>query len=306
MADMKRHSGRQGASLGQDSGTSGKSPIGKVNPVSSGVGRIAPPSNSNLKPGSAQSSRSHMLPAAHIPKSSTRIIAPGVLPSNISRRSESVRSSQRSKRTGPELLIAGGVIAALTVIAGILYVVRQGQQRESDALKGEQNSELLANLTVTKEVLTKAHETGLLWVLGKNPDKEDKAEEILFAPFKADPNVYNIIYERFSVDKRFQPQNVKIPMYKDRKTEGKFDIAGTRMERIPQFKADSDTTYKYALAESKTVMLVSAIKSIKGEPDNKINTGGTIEVIIRAKNDKDDLFSNALKPKKKEVEQPPK
>ncbi|MCY3021826.1 MAG: hypothetical protein NTW87_22685 [Planctomycetota bacterium] len=263
MANSNRASGRQGPA-----GVPGS---GRQPASTSGRGQAGIPAGQAV-PGNRTSGRAGaqiVPPAAPAPAAGTRS----------SRRVEAeggrggVGGIKKRRRGGPELVIAFGVIALLGVVALVLNVVRTKEQRQVAGEIEVRERTYRENLELGANMYVKAEAAGMLFVMGK---EEKASDDKLFGPFRNEEKIYNVIYDRNYKDRGKQTKNEQRAMFPDR----------LRVEKMERGKEENSLRLNYAYADSKTVPLVIANKSIKAAEGDAANLGGSITVIVKAREDR--------------------
>ncbi|HYG76314.1 MAG TPA: hypothetical protein VEK08_15015 [Planctomycetota bacterium] len=276
MAESKRVSGRQVA----PSGTSGRAPAatstsGRMAPQNSGSGRM-PASTSGRAPAApAPVSRSKMTAASPAPRASGAS-------ARISRRDQGDgggRPIKKKQRGGPELMIAGGVIALLGIVAAVIYVNKSKKINDVESGKREQQELFDNNMKLGFDYYMKAENSGLPYVLGREKDDiindEQKLASRLFSQFQGDDKVYNVLFERRYKDKKAKEKTDQKFMFPDK----------NRIERVDRGTEMNKVRVTYGFAENKSIPLVWAEKIIPSEQGDQANLGGKITVLVKATED---------------------
>lgn len=294
MADSNRISGRQGAST---SGRQvGASVSGRV-AAPSASGRVAAPSASGrapaqapaVAPRAASSARMAPQPAAVAP---TR---PSGRKANVSGRGRGgVGGEDQSKKKkgagkgvgGKELLIAFAIIA---VLAAVVIVKSMSNNAKIKGIKDAENAKLEAqtkNYESASKLARAAEDRAALMLIGKEEFDENKH----FGSFKADPSVFNVIYERTYKDKKGEEKHFHKALYPDRLS---FVKTGFGTE-------ENGVRINYALADNKATNVVMAVKNIKLPEGDNLNVSAMITVISKApmEDPRFDLARNAKDPSK--------
>lgn len=180
---------------------------------------------------------------------------------------------------GKELMIAAGILGLLMLTVVFYYFLRSNQKRDVES-KLEQRQEMeKSNWKLAKEKSELADQVGHLWIQGGDETSEDK----LKAAFASDESVYNVIFERKKKDKRGHEDSKVVPA-KD-----------GRMGSIGSLNFVNDETsglhMEYAYVEGKTIPVVKAVRNIGAKDGDPLNLGGTITVLVLAK--EDEHFKNA-------------
>jgi hypothetical protein len=184
---------------------------------------------------------------------------------------------------GKELMIAGGVIGFLAILALVMYSKRSGEETERKKTQAEQEAIFNTNMQAGFRALLRAESVGSQYVVGKEADiTPDK----LFGPFRSDDKVYNVIYDRNFKGER-QPGSEQKAMFPERLKLG-------RMEQ--HCREDGGAKCCYGFVDGTTPVVV-ATKPYKSAEGDTANLGGLITVIVKADNDR--KFENARNPKAK-------
>jgi len=191
---------------------------------------------------------------------------------------------KKIRGNGQELLICFGVLAAMGLIALLLYSQRTHEQQDADANKQQQEKIFKDNMQRGFDAYKRAESAGLLYVSTGEAATDDK----LFGPFRNDDRVYNVIYDRIFKTPRVPVMTEQKAMSQDRQ----------RFERMEDFSSQDPVTGVrccYGFAENKGLSVVVASKMIRPKEGDDVNLPGTITIIVRA--DNDDKFERARHPK---------
>jgi hypothetical protein len=187
---------------------------------------------------------------------------------------------------GKELMIAAGGIVLLVVLVAFYYFKNNSDKANVDRIVDERNKIEKDNWKLAKEKMETADSTGRLWCQGA----EDISEDKLKAPFMGDDTVYNVVFERKKKDKRGSHEDSKVVTVHEERNSG----------TIMSLSFSNDTTpevhMEYAFVENKTVPVVRATRHVNAKEGDPLNTGGSITVLVRAK--EDDHFKHAKEPPK--------
>ena len=245
---------------------------------------------SGRAPASASSAKS-IAPAEIAPRASSARVAPAGRGSAKSQRNERAGGGGGGKkkvRGGPELLIAAGVLGLLAVVCIAFYVMRTNERQAAESELEKRISVETRNWKKALESFDKAYNAGQQYIVGKEEFSPEKHQN----PFKADPEIINVIYEK---------------NYKDKKAANKTDVKSvdeTRLTLYPMNKSkeEGDIRLSYGFADSaKNIPVIIATRSIKGPEGDQANLGGKITVVIKAENDHNfDNARNIKPPEKKE------
>ncbi|GMV81963.1 MAG: hypothetical protein AMXMBFR7_31470 [Planctomycetota bacterium] len=222
-------------------------------------------------------------------RGSARASARGVAPATGSARA-SARGSAKGSQRGPagtedpgrgkpkkraaggggmELVILLAVLGLLLVVCGVLYSMKSSEQenyqREVRAEKAakEKNDEL------AYAAFQKALSAGAGFVKGES---EKATNDELFASFRSDPTIYNVIFNRQYKDKRNKDQYDQRSMYPER----------LRVEQYSGGSVKDGVSITRGMAENKTLPIMIAKKMLNGPEGDKANLGGEILVMVRA------------------------
>jgi len=202
-----------------------------------------------------------------------------------------------------EILIAGGVLAAILAIALVIGYFKKSGVTELEKAAQKQTEILERNIASGTAELKKAVDLGSQFCIGKDTiDPKDPSK--LFAPFKGNAKIYNVIYNRDFKDKKQVDKHEQFTLVDDLEHRTLKELN----KNIPDDKDLKDVSVRYALADEKgkQVAVVVAKKMIRTKDDN-VNSGGQIMVIVLA--EEDDFFKKALSktfdaPKPVEVKTP--
>lgn len=290
MADSNRISGRQGAS------TSGRQAGPSVS------GRVAAPSASGRAPAQAPAVAPRAASSARMAPASARMAPqpaavaparPSGRKANVSGRGRGGVGDEQPKKKkggkgvgGKELMIAFAIIA---VLAGIVIVKSMSNNAKIKGIKDAENAKLEAqtkNYEAAAKLARSAEDKAALMLVGKEEFEEGKH----FGSFKADPGVYNVIYERSYKDKKGEEKHFHKALYPDRLT---FVKTGFGTE-------ENGVRINYALADNKASNVVMAVKNIKLPEGDNLNVSAMITVIVKApmEDPRFDLARNAKDPSK--------
>lgn len=188
---------------------------------------------------------------------------------------------KKVRGSGKELMIAGGVIGLLAIVALVMYSKRSSEDAERKKTQVEQEAIFNNNMQAGFRALVRAENVGAQYVVGKEADiTPDK----LFGPFRSDDKVYNVIYDRNFKGER-QPGSEQKAMFPERLKLG-------RMEQ--HSREEGGAKCCYGLVDGSTPVVV-ATKPYKSADGDAVNLGGLITVIVKAESDR--KFENARNPK---------
>jgi hypothetical protein len=193
-------------------------------------------------------------------------------------RNPNERGGGRSARTkkgvgGPELMIAGGVIVLLLVAVIAFYFMKTGEQSAANRATDEMHSTEKENFKIAREKMEMADQIGRAWCQGD----ESITEEKLKASFAGDDKIYNVIFSRKKKDKRGKEDEKQVPVIAEHMGPvGSLNFTNDDVK---------DMHMEYAFAEGRSVPLVKAVRSIMPKDGDPLNMGGTIQVLIKAKDD---------------------
>jgi hypothetical protein len=231
-----------------------------------------------------QPQQAYQQPAANVQSARMAQAAPGAARSSRRAAAEAGQPApgasvrKRKPRGGKEILIAIGVIVALGVLALIMYMIQSSKMSEVGKIVEERERIFQQNMSRADDMYVKAEAAGRLWVMGK-----DNSTDRLFAQFQGDPNVYNIIYDRSTKDKRGNSKPEQKAMFPERLSIIKFDNKGK--------EGTTGAQLQYGLADSRSTPIVIGSKAVAAEAGDQVNLGGRITVIAKA--DWDDWLKNA-------------
>ncbi|MCZ7649307.1 MAG: hypothetical protein M5U26_29295 [Planctomycetota bacterium] len=170
---------------------------------------------------------------------------------------------------GTELAICLGILVVLLVTCGVMWSYRNNErsefERETRAKKAAQE----ANEDKAYQAFNRALSVGASFIKGENANMTD---DELFASFRSDPDVYNVIFNRMYKDKRNKDQT-------DQRTMDKSRL------RIKQFGGGSikdGISISRGKAENDTMDIMIATKRVNAEEGNKANLGGDILIMVKA------------------------
>lgn len=268
MADSNRVSGRQGAS------TSGRQAGPSVS------GRVAAPSASGRAPAQApapavaQRSASSARVAPASARMAPQVAAPARASgrkANMSARGGGVDQPKKKKGKavgGKELLIAFGVIALLAAVVIFKSMSTNSKIKGIEDAKNAKLEAEIKNYEAAEKAVRSAEDKGALLLVGK--EEFDEAKH--FGPFKADPSIYNVIYERTYKDKKGEEKHFHKALHPDKLTFMKTGYG----------KEEQGVRINYALAENKTVNVVMGVKNIKLPENDTLNVNAMVTVIVKA------------------------
>lgn len=174
------------------------------------------------------------------------------------------------KGGGTELAIGLGVLTLLIVVCVVLYVQRNQEKRDFDNEVRQSNRAKEENIDNAMAAFRQAEGVGMAFVTSKN---EKATEDELFAPFRSNENVYNVVYNRQFKDKKRAVQTDQHALHKERLTS--VGIGGTLATK-------EGVSINMGKAEGNSIDIVIARKGYLPDKDDKSNNGGEILVIIKA------------------------
>lgn len=186
-----------------------------------------------------------------------------------------------------EILIAAGGLLAILAIALTVGYLRSGERKKNEDVVEVQVRILESNVKLAKDELKKAVDLGTLFSVGKETiDPKDPSK--LFAPFKGNSKIYNVIYNRDYKDKKQTEKHDMFALVDDPDHRALKELNKTG---IPDEK---DLIVKYGLAsdKDKLIPVVLATKIIHPAKEDLVNTGGKIMVVVLA--EEDDFFRKAI------------
>ena len=181
-----------------------------------------------------------------------------------------------------ELIIAGVAVVLLAGTAITVYVVKNSERAKVNKDKDEQKNIFESNVKLGKDAMDKAIKVGTLYMVGKVEAGFD--EKSLFAPFKDDPKIFNVAYDRTTKDRRQQDVSTSKKMYED---SDHYNVV--KLNNTKEFSPDLVVSYGWA--QGKTIPVVVATKVVKPNQGDLVNLGGVITVVVKA--DEDDFFKKA-------------
>jgi hypothetical protein len=203
------------------------------------------------------------------------------------------RPVKKKIRGSPALLYCFGGLAVLGVLALVVYFSKSSKMKEVKEVLKQREETFENNMSKAKSAFERAHNAGLLWVIGQepgaNPEEktlDPKLREKLFGSFASDPNIYNVIMEWNYKDKKQKDRENKQFLYPDRLKVEKIDNQG---------REDNGLALTYGFAESRTIPVVIAEKRLRPKDGDTANSGGLIMVIVKA--EKDHIFEKAQQAK---------
>ena len=243
-------------------------------------GRVAPttkPSGSGVQRAPSGSGIHRAAPPAPPPP------APAPVHAASSRRGQApVVKKKKPPLPVKELLIAGGLVVLLTGVAIVVYVVKSGKRNEVNGYIIHQQEIFDNNIKLGKDAMDKAAKAGTLFVVGKTEAGFD--EKSLFASFKDDPKIYNVIYDHGYKDKRPGEKHDIKKLFDDPEH---YTISS--LNKTKDYPPDLSVAYGFA--QGKAIPVVVAKKTVKPNQGDVVNTGGVIIVVVKA--EEDDFFKRA-------------
>lgn len=194
---------------------------------------------------------------------------------------------------GKELLIAFGVIALLAAVVIFKSMSTNSQIKAVNDAKEAKEQAQIKNYEAAEKAVRAAEDKGALLLVGKEEFDEGKH----FGSFKADPGIYNVIYERTYKDKKGEEKHFHKALYPDKLTFMKTGYG----------KEENGVRINYALAENKTVNVVMGVKNLKLPENDNLNVNAMVTVIVKAPME-DSRFdaARAAKDPSKKVDEAPK
>ena len=185
----------------------------------------------------------------------------------------SARGGTKKGVGGPELMIAGGVILVLVVAVIAFYFMKTGEQREANRATEEMHATEKENFKIARERMEQADQAGRAWCQGDEGIADDK----LIASLAGDEKIYNVIFSRKKKDKRGKEDEKQVSAHPEHMGPvGSLNFTNDEVK---------DLHMEYAFAEGRSVPLVKAVRSIAPKDGDPLNMGGSITVLIRAKDD---------------------
>ena len=197
--------------------------------------------------------------------------------------SRETRTSKRSTRTkggGKELLICAAIIGVLVVVCAVIYVVRSSDIDRHERFKRAEEKYFSEGFDRVAAKFTAVDEAGRKFCMGEEPnsdpannDMRKALDEKLFGPFRNDPEIYNILYDRmYKKGSRTYPDQRWMH-------EGltKFDAVKTIMRGGVQLQ------FGYVDSKAKDQAVFAASRNYTpANKDDKVNLGGRIVLILKA------------------------
>jgi hypothetical protein len=186
-----------------------------------------------------------------------------------------------------EMMIAGGGILLIIAICLVIYVVKNGEQRDAKAKIKQQNDLYEANIELGRSELARAEKVGTLFIVGEETVPE-KDRTKLFGPFEGNKQIFNVIYDRGYMDKKSRNAEAKhdVRMLNDDPERYKFAMLSKGVD-------EGKLNISYILVNNGKTPAIKAKKVIPGKPNDPANAGGQIEVWVLAQ--QDDYFERAMK-----------
>ena len=207
--------------------------------------------------------------------------------------SDEGRPIKKKIRGSPALLYCFGGLALLGVLALVVYFSKSSKIKEVKEVIKQREEIFENNMSKAKSAFERAHNAGLLWVIGQEPganpeDKtlEPKLREKLFGSFQSDSNIYNVIMEWNYKDKKQKDRENKQFLYPEKTKVEKIDNTG---------REEGGLILTYGFAENRTIPVVIAEKRLRAKEGDTANSGGLIMVIVKA--EKDHIFEKAQQAK---------
>lgn len=248
---------------------------------------VKPPDDAVLTTGNRSSSGSGRSSSgsARTNTASARVVPPlAPLASASSSKRAAAGTVKKKKPPMPvkELIVAGAVVVLLAVAAIAVYVVKSSERAKINKDKEEQKNIFESNVKLGKDAMDKAIKAGTLYMVGKAEAGFD--EKSLFAPFKDDPKVFNVAYDRTTKDRRQNDISTSKKMFED---SDHYNVV--KLNNTKEFPPDLVVSYGWA--QGKTIPVVVATKVIKPNQGDVVNLGGVITVVVKA--EEDDFFKKA-------------
>ena len=187
------------------------------------------------------------------------------------RRGDSVRGGAAGPRGGGGggrfLAVFLVVIVLLIAVCAALYVSKTRERIRTGIVDDLERREKAESEARAYEYAMKAHVAGANFVTGRDLNVTD---DQLFAPFRGDDKVYNVVYTR-NYRERGQSRFVQKMLDKNRRS---IQEAGTGFVR-------ESVQIKKGAAEG-TVRVMTARRTYASDPADKVNEGGEILVVVYA------------------------
>ena len=176
------------------------------------------------------------------------------------------------------------ICAMLSILA---FTARASDQTNADIEKklAAMPAAEKANWKLAIEKMDAADKIGRAWCEGSDEVTTEKLKEA----FASDDTVYNVVFERKKKDKRgAEDSTLTLFVLNDGRNSGTIMVLNFVNDDMP------DVHMEYAFVEGRTIPVVRAIKNIAAKEGDSLNLGGSITVLVRAKEDAH--FKNARKP----------
>jgi hypothetical protein len=303
MADSKRVSGRQipsgtsgrapatstsGRAAAQPSGTSGRAAA----QPSHTSGRAAPSGVSPSGRMTASGSGRGAAASAPAPVSRAKITAAAPRASARTTRRDQAGGVGKPKKTrgvGGALMVCFGALGFMGLVAGVIFVTKNSEKKKVENAKNEEQEKYENNIKLGFDYFAKAETAGLLYCMGTDKDinEKEKMRDKLFAAFKGDDKVYNVLFERRYKDKKAKEKSDQEFLFPER----------NRIERTEKGEMKNEVRVVYGFADGKTIPLVVGSKNIKPTEGDQANLGGSITIMVKAQEDHIFKTTRDAKPK---------
>ena len=160
------------------------------------------------------------------------------------------------------------VIVLLVVVCASLYMVKESARRRREEVDWRRKVKKDETSLRAYGCFVKAYSTGLSFVTGR---KTDMTDDQLFAPFRGDEKVYNVVYTRNFRDQRGRSTFDQRILDKSRTN---IQESGTTVSR--------EAVLMKAGKLSDDTPIMTARRTYAPEPGNTTSEGGEILVIVYA------------------------